>query len=118
MPTTELKITDEAAGASRAVILHLCGTLDSYTFPMLEEAVQRQFDSGCYRIIFDLSELEYISSAGCGQFVGAMSGAQEHGGNIVLVNANEFVLNVFTLIGLIEMVPIVDTFEAALACFK
>jgi anti-sigma B factor antagonist len=118
MPTTELKITDEPAGASGAVILHLSGTLDSYTFPMLEEAVQQQFENGCYRIIFDLSELEYISSAGCGQFVGAMSEAQEHGGNIVLVNANEFVCNVFNLIGLIEMIPIVENFEAALARLK
>jgi anti-sigma B factor antagonist len=118
MPSTELTITEEPAGASRAVVLHLCGTLDSYTFPMLEEAVQRQFQKGCYQLIFDLSELEYISSAGCGQFVGAMSEAQEHSGNIVLCNANEFVYNVFNLIGLIEMIPIVDSFEAALARFK
>ncbi len=46
------------------------GYLDSSTFPRLQECVNSLIDSGNYRYLFDLKDVEYISSAGLGVFAG------------------------------------------------
>ena len=46
------------------LILRPRGRLDSSSSPELERVVTEQLDSGIQRLVFDLSGLDYISSAG------------------------------------------------------
>lgn len=99
------------------VVLRLAGFLDAHTFEELDETINDLFDAGVYRIVADLAELEYISSAGAGVFIGALAMAQENSGNIVLSSPTENVREVFELLGLTEIFTLADSAEAAVESF-
>jgi anti-sigma B factor antagonist len=116
MAVEEFKIEKENA-IKGVVIVRLTGYLDAHTFERLEETIGELFGQAHYKIIVDLSHVEYISSAGAGVFIGALSEAHEHKGNIVLMNPTPNVREVFELLGLTQIFMVVDDRESALAAF-
>ena len=98
------------------VVLRITGYLDAHTHERLEEALADLFAQGHYRLIVDLAKLEYISSAGMGVFIATLSEAQEHGGNIVLMNPTTNVRDVLDLLAPCVF-QVVDDRSAALAVF-
>ena len=64
-------------------LIRVSGFLDAHTFEELESTISELFADGQYRIIVELSAVDYISSAGAGVFIGALSEARDNGGNIV-----------------------------------
>jgi len=99
-------------------VIRVAGYLDAHTFEELEEAINDLFGKKKYRIIVDLSKVEYISSAGAGVFIGALSEAQEHDGNIVLMNPTNNVREVFDLLGLTQIFQVVEDQNTAMAAFQ
>lgn len=116
MALDEFKIEKENAEKG-IVIVSLSGYLDAHTFEQLEETIGDLFGKGCYKIVVNLSGVEYISSAGAGVFIGALSEAHEHKGNIVLMNPTPNVREVFDLLGLTQIFQVVEERSAALAVF-
>jgi len=90
------------------------GFLDAHTFEQLEREFHDLFDAGSYRLIVDLSGLDYISSAGAGVFIEAIGTAQENEGNIVLVRPGPNVKEVFDLLGLSQIFTFKDTRDEAM----
>ena len=113
----EFKIEKELLPDRNVVVLRLSGYLDAHTFERLEEAIAELFAQGRYRIITDLAAVEYISSAGMGVFIGALSEAQEHNGNIVLMSPTANVREVMDLLGPTQIFQVVDDLRTALAVF-
>jgi anti-sigma B factor antagonist len=111
MPELSIQV-DRVDGETSA--LRLVGFLDAHTFEQLDELVTDLFQQGVYRVVVDLSGLEYISSAGAGVFIGNLAAAQEMGGNIVLVNPTPNVREVFDLLGLSQIFTITGSREEAL----
>jgi anti-sigma B factor antagonist len=111
-----LKINIED-GPDGIVCIELVGFLDAHTYEKLEETFQRHFEAERYRYIVDLSRLEYISSAGAGTFIGAVSTCQEHAGNIILLRPTADVEEIFNLLGVDQLFRVVKEKEAALAQF-
>jgi anti-sigma B factor antagonist len=97
--------------------IKVSGFLDAHTFEQLEEAINNQFSQARYRIIVDLTNVDYISSAGAGVFIAALSEAEENGGKIILLNPTKGVLDVFDLLGLTQIFDVVDNREEAMAAF-
>jgi anti-sigma B factor antagonist len=116
MAVEEFKIEKENADKG-VVIVRLTGYLDAHTFERLEETIGELFGQSRYKIIVDLGNVEYISSAGAGVFIGALSEAHEHKGNIVLMNPTPNVREVFDLLGLTQIFQVVDDRNTALAAF-
>ncbi|OHB74878.1 MAG: hypothetical protein A2Z34_05075 [Planctomycetes bacterium RBG_16_59_8] len=96
-----------------AKLLTLKGFLDAHTYEELENEVNMLFDAKTYKIVFDLSSLDYISSAGAGVFIGAIGTAQENDGNVILMRPSPNVKEVFDLLGLSQIFTFVDSKEAA-----
>jgi anti-sigma B factor antagonist len=94
------------------------GYLDAHTFEKLDTCMGELFDAGKFRLIVDLSGVDYISSAGAGVFIGNIGKAQDQSGNIVLLNPSTNVQEVFELLGLTQIFTIVPTREEALQVFK
>jgi anti-sigma B factor antagonist len=94
------------------------GFLDAHTFEQLEKSIQEIFEKGTYRLIIELSGLDYISSAGAGVFIGAVGTAQEHEGNIVLLNPSPNVKEVFDLLGLSQIFTFCASREDAVDVLK
>lgn len=112
----DFAITQESL-SQEVKLLQVAGYLDAHTFEELEDALGQLHAEGIYKIIVDLSQVDYISSAGAGVFIGKLSESQENGGNIVLLNPTNNVRDVFDLLGLTQIFNVADSREAALAAF-
>jgi len=118
MSLEDFTIQIEADEERDLTVIRVAGYLDAHTFEELEEAINDLFGKKKYRIIVDLSKVEYISSAGAGVFIGALSEAQEHDGNIILMNPTSNVREVFDLLGLTQIFQVVEDQSTALAAFQ
>jgi anti-anti-sigma factor len=96
------------------VLIKLKGFLDAYTYGEFEKTINNLFNQKLYKLIVDMSGINYISSAGAGVFIGAIGIAQENLGNIIIVRPKPPVKEVFDLLGLSQIFIIVDNMEAAL----
>jgi anti-sigma B factor antagonist len=117
MGVAAFSIETEALRPYNVTVVRVAGYLDAHTFEALEDTLNELFRKQQFRVVVDLSKVEYISSAGAGVFIGALSEAQEQGGNIILMDPTSNVREVFDLLGLTQVFQIVKGEEAALATF-
>ena len=88
--TFEKKVTGDIAE------IKLIGWLDTQNAPLLEEAMG-ELGAGVRELVFDCSELEYISSSGLRQFVGAH---RRMNGALTLKNVPAKIMGVIAMTGL------------------
>ncbi|MCP4724750.1 MAG: STAS domain-containing protein [bacterium] len=79
--------------------LYVKGFLDAHTAPQFEEAIQNLVDEERFKIIVNLCDLTYISSAGLGVFMGFIEDIRTRGGDLKLSNMTSKVYKVFDLLG-------------------
>jgi len=95
-------------------VLKVAGTLNAYNFQQLEKALNELFEQGHATVLVDLAELQYVSSAGVGVFVGAAGRAQARGGTVAIVRPRTEVREIFDLLGVGHIIPVASSFEEAL----
>ena len=79
--------------------LTLTGRLDTHTAPQLDQELDRVLHSGDIKqLIFDLSNLEYLSSAGIRCFVRARKFIEPRGGKVAIVNPQPGVRKVLDIV--------------------
>jgi anti-sigma B factor antagonist len=81
------------------VTLSLSGKLDTTTAKTFEEKILAQIESGERRIVIDLAQLDYISSAGLRVFVLAAKRLNIANGKMVLCSLKDPVKEVFDIAG-------------------
>ena len=84
---------------SEISILRLKGFLDAHTAPNFEQAIQQLLEENRFKIIISMSNLNYISSAGLGVFMGFIEEIRANDGDIKLSNMTDKVFKVFVLLG-------------------
>jgi len=93
------------------------GFLDAHTFEQMETTINKLFTESTYKVMVELSKVDYISSAGAGVFIGAIGTAQENGGNIILMNPTPNVKEVFDLLGLSQLFQFAESEDGAKKLF-
>jgi anti-anti-sigma factor len=77
----------------------LTGRLDTNTAPQLDEVLNRVLaDRGISRLVFDLSQLEYLSSAGIRCFIRARKAIEADGGKVAILNPQPAVRKVLDIV--------------------
>jgi anti-sigma B factor antagonist len=94
---------------SEISILRIKGFLDAHTAPKFEQSIQ---------IIVSMTELNYISSAGLGVFMGFIEEIRENGGDIKLCCMSPKVFKVFDLLGFPALYEIYDKDDEAIQKFN
>ena len=84
------------------VTLEITGRLDTTTAPNLE-AVINELSEDIKELVFDMSGVEYISSAGIRVVLGAYKKINSNLGTMRIEKANEIVHEVFEMTGLSQM---------------
>ena len=84
------------------VTLEITGRLDTTTAPNLEVVIN-EISEDTKEIVFNMAELEYISSAGIRVILSAYKKMNQSGGIMRIEKANEMVREVFEMTGLLEM---------------
>jgi anti-sigma B factor antagonist len=104
----------------RVQLFEVSGRVDSTTAGQLGEALNTTIDSGKNKIVLDLREVEYMSSAGLREMVSALKrvqGSPASSGDIRIANPSERVREVLELAGLDEIFKIFPTQVEAVGSF-
>ena len=96
--TIEKKINNDA------VTLIVSGRLDTQTAPELEKELDAVL-SGIKELIFDMSNLEYVSSAGLRVILKAQK-AMNAQGSMKLTGVNDNIMEVFDITGFLDILTI------------
>ena len=86
------------SGPNPVTLLTLKGTIETTNASTLEEVIRRILDDKRYRIVVDLSEVSYISSAGWGIFISEIKRVRRKCGDIKLASMRAGVREVFDLL--------------------
>ena len=84
------------------VTLEITGRLDTTTAPNLELVIN-ELPEDTKELIFDMSGVEYISSAGIRVLLGAYKKMNLNNGIMRIEKANDMVREVFEMTGLLEL---------------
>lgn len=100
--------------ADAVSIVYLKGYLDAHTASDFEKVLQDLLDEDRVRIVINLAELNYISSAGLGVFMGFIEDIRGKEGDIKLAELKEKVFRVFDLLGFPVLYEIFDKEQEAI----
>lgn len=106
---------NNSAGVS---ILKVSGYLDTTTAGELENALYGLLDRNLFKIVVDLSGVNYISSAGWGIFIGEIKRIRNHGGDLKLSGMTGDVHEVFQLLEFHSILEAYPSTQDAVGAFK
>lgn len=86
-------------------ILSLAGRLDTATAPELDAAIAENA-SGASHLRLDMTEVEYVSSAGLRVLLAAQKRMAKTGGTLTLCGVGEVVMEVFEITGFADILTI------------
>lgn len=93
--------------------LMVSGEADASSSIHLDKAINDAFRSGKKNILVDCSSLNYISSAGLGVFMSYIEEMNAENVSMVIYGLNDKVKNIFQILGLDQLLKVVDNQEQA-----
>ena len=99
-------------------LLTLKGDFDSFVCNPFIHQIERLMDEAVLHIILNLHRVKFISSTGAGSIIKCQKILQEREGELILSSPSRFVNEVWTGLGLDEVIAIFPNDEAALAHFN
>jgi anti-anti-sigma factor len=94
-------------------VVSVSGRLDAGTAQELETSCANLIEKGGRKLIFNLSALEYVSSAGLRSVLAVAKKLKAVGSNLALCGLSGLVQEVFTISGFDSFLPVHDTVESA-----
>jgi len=94
-------------------LIQVDGEVDASSSIHLDEAMQKATEADCPHVLVDCLNLHYISSAGLGVFMSYIQELEVKEKKLVLFNMSQKVYKVFEILGLHQLLTIVETEEEA-----
>ena len=110
-----MNITEREEKGANVVVLD--GRIDSQGAVDVEQTLNAAVAAGKHKMVLDMTDVAYISSAGLRILADMVTKCREAGGDLKLIALNRRVLRVFRIIGFDKFLSIYDTLEAAIADF-
>jgi anti-anti-sigma factor len=112
--TIKLQKVDEAEGC---LVLYVTGYIDTYNSNFFQKRVAKSIEAGFIRLIFQCGGLNYVSSTGIGSFTAFLKAVKPKGGDLVLLEIQPKVYEVFQLLGFSQFFNVKDNLEDAIGFF-
>jgi anti-anti-sigma factor len=109
-----LQKVDEVEGC---LVLYLNGYIDTYNSNYFQKRIQKAVEEGFIDLIFHCGNLNYVSSTGIGSFTAFLKAVKPRGGDLVLLEIQPKVYEVFQLLGFSQFFNIRDKLEDAVGFF-
>lgn len=100
------------------LVLYLTGYIDTYNSNFFQKRVNRAIESGFTKMIFHCAGLNYVSSTGIGSFTAFLKAVRPRGGDLVLLEIQPKVYEVFQLLGFSQFFNIKDSLDDAVQFFN
>jgi len=102
----------------RCEVLKTAGRIDGATAPELEVALKAIMDAGKHNIVFDMEEVNFLSSAGWWVLIGTQKECKKLGrGEVVLARVGKTICDSLKLVGMEEYFKIFDDLTTAVGSF-
>ncbi len=102
----------------RVDLIQVDGRIDSSTAPQLEQALNKIIDEGRYRIVVDLTDTDFMSSAGLRALIAALKQVRRFNrGDLRLASIPTKVRKAFELAGLLDLFQVFDNSIDAVGSF-
>ena len=98
--------------------LYLTGYIDTYNSTYFQKRVNKAIEAGFIKLIFHCGGLNYVSSTGIGSFTAFLKTAKPRGGDLVLLEIQPKVYEVFQLLGFSQFFNIKDSLDEAVGFFE
>jgi len=102
---------------NRCDMVKAIGRIDSETAPDLNTAFNSIIESGKSGIVFDMSEVDFISSRGIWVLLETQKICSKKKGKLILVNVADEMLKSFDLVGVKHFIEIYNDVTAAVGSF-
>lgn len=109
-----MQFTMQTRKTQEGTVLSITGRMDAVTAPEIEKGLSALVDNGEKRLIIDLKDLEYISSAGLKSILVLAKRLKREEGNMVFANLQGHVMEVFRISGFYDLFTICDSVDDAL----
>ena len=101
----------------RATVISIEGSVDGISAPHLVTALREQIAGGSPRLVGDMANVDYTSSAGLRALLETVKDARQHGGDLRLAAVRPEVLRVLELSGFTSILQVFSDVDAAVASF-
>jgi len=101
----------------RSDLVKALGRIDSNTAPELEKVFNAIIEGGKSGIVFDMSEVDFISSRGVWVLLETQKACKRKKGKLVLINLSEYMKQSLDLAGVKHFIEIFDDVTAAVGSF-
>jgi anti-anti-sigma factor len=100
------------------LVLYLTGYIDTYNSNYFQKRVLKAIEAGFIRLVFHCGGLNYVSSTGIGSFTAFLKGVKPRGGDLVLLEIQPKVYEVFQLLGFSQFFNIKDNLDESVNYFR
>ncbi|MDD5466943.1 MAG: STAS domain-containing protein [Anaerolineales bacterium] len=102
----------------RCDLVRASGRIDSNTAPQLEEALKSITDASRFKIVLDLSEVNFVSSKGWWVLIDTQKRCRRYKrGEVVLANIQKEIRDSLNLVGMGSYFKVFDDATSAVASF-
>jgi anti-sigma B factor antagonist len=102
----------------RCIVVKAVGRVDSYTAPELEEVFKGLNDQGDYKLVFDMTDVDFMSSKGWWVLIETQKVCKRYNrGELVLANVLDRIRESLDLVGMSTYFQIFDDVTAAVGSF-
>ena len=106
-------INIDAKQEGEIMIIKVTGDVDASSSIELDNAMKEAVGAGLKKILVNGQEIHYISSAGLGVFMSYLKDFENQDIRMAVYGLNEKVENVFKILGLDQLIHLVNTKEEA-----
>ncbi|HUT19567.1 MAG TPA: STAS domain-containing protein [Anaerolineae bacterium] len=102
----------------RCDVVAASGRVDSQTAPQLEAVFQEILDAGRWNIVFDMNDIDFVSSAGLRVMIAVQKTCKKwNRGELVLANVPQRIYETLDLAGFVPLFQIHDDVVEAVGSF-
>lgn len=96
------------------IIIGLIGNLDTNTSPEAEVEINKYLEKGSKKMLIDLGDTRYVSSAGLRIFLATAKKIMANDGMVMLCHPNEIVTEILDVSGFSTIIVVKPTVDEAL----
>ena len=100
------------------LVLYLSGYIDTYNSNFFQKRIAKAIETGFIKLVFQCGGINYVSSTGIGSFTAFLKSVKPRGGDLVLLEIQPKVYEVFQLLGFSQFFNIRDSLDESVSFFK
>ncbi len=97
------------------LIIGITGELDHHSAEDIKEKIDSQLiKSSTGNVVFDFTKMDFMDSSGIGVILGRYKQIQKLNGKMALAGANDQIMKILEMSGLLKLVPVYDKVDSAI----